>query len=90
MNTFWRAAPPILAFATLVAAPAAAKAKRGVPQYREIHSTTLGDGVYTIPNRSVVCRVFEADSRNIAISHLLSGIFERSNSVPTVAVNSWR
>jgi hypothetical protein len=60
MNTLSRAALLLLAFAAVVAAPpdaAVAKGKRGVSQYREIHPTRLGDGVYTIANRSVVCRV---------------------------------
>jgi hypothetical protein len=58
MSLRLRAALALLAVAALTAAPpAAAKAKQGASAYREFHPTKLGDGVYTIANRSVVCRV---------------------------------
>jgi hypothetical protein len=51
-----RTALVFLALAVASAA-SASQPKSGASAYREIHPTKLGDGVYTIANRSVVCRV---------------------------------
>jgi hypothetical protein len=48
----------LVALTVLAAHPAAAsQPKRSASEFREIHPRRLGDGVYTIANRSVVCRV---------------------------------